>query len=101
MDLGYIGGRDACRALASQLRTPKIVEGLGVYSLRVTIIDALSLALPWEETLWKPTTAPTDDSYYSRIEHWATLVLDTTWEEERPPFFYMRVRLGRPIERRQ
>ena len=96
-DLGYIGTRRACIALAEQLRSPEMAGPRGEYSLRVAVIEALSQALPGEKVLWRPTTPPTDDRYYERIETWATNVLGVSWNTPRPPFFYRMAMPGKPL----
>ena len=94
--LGYIATESAAKALAKELRTSETVQDVGVYSLRVFIIDALSKAFPKEPVLWRPAKKPKDDSYYEKIEAWASEKLKVTWSKPRPPFFYLMPTPGKP-----
>lgn len=90
-DLAYVATENACKALAEELRTPEKVEAGGLYSLRVFIIDALSMTYPDEHVLQRPAplVPPRDDSYYQEVEKWAEEKFGISWNRPRPPFFYM------------
>jgi hypothetical protein len=96
-DLAYIATESSCRTLAEELRTPEKVKAGAFYSLRVFIIDALSLAYPDEQVLRRPDplALPKDDSYYQEIERWAEDTFHISWTVPRPPFFYT---MGMPIK---
>ena len=90
-DLAYVASESACRTLAEDLRNPEKVETSGLCSVRVFIIEALSMAYPDEQILWRPhpLSEPQDDSYYENIERWAETKFNISWSQPRPPFFYM------------
>lgn len=57
-------------------------------SFRLHVIEALSLAYPFEPLLWVPCYRPTGDAYYEQIENWAVKTLGVTFTRPRPPFLY-------------
>jgi len=98
-DLAYIGSRQACRAIAGELRSPEIIRAGASYSIRVFYIDSLSKALPQEKALRKPKEEDirrNGDSYYDAVEKWAIGALGVSWDKPRPPFYWMMPEPGKP-----
>jgi hypothetical protein len=68
--LGYMATPKALNTLAADLRTPFTYawNQMAQRSFRLHVIEALSLAYPFEPLLWRPRYRPTGDAYYEQIE---------------------------------
>lgn len=88
--LGYMATPKALNTLAADLRTPFTYawNQMAQRSFRLHVIEALSLAYPFEPLLWRPRYRPTGDAYYEQIENWAVKTLGVTFTRPRPPFLY-------------
>jgi hypothetical protein len=88
--LGYMGTPKAMNTLATDLRTPFMYawNQRAQRSFRLHVIEALSLAYPFEPLLWRPKYRPTGDSYYEEIENWAIQAIGVSFSRPRPPFLY-------------
>ena len=84
--LGFIGTRAALSTLASEMRTPLVIEMPGVYfkSVRVDIVAALSYNYPELAFLWD--NAIQDDSGYEKVERFCEETFGTSWKRSRPPY---------------
>lgn len=90
LKLGYMATIRSTLTLARDIRTSDyyIWRMKSRRSMRVHIIEGLSLAFPTEPVFWKSLFKPTDDSYYEKIENWLTCNLGVTWNQSRPAFLY-------------
>ena len=88
--MGYMGTPKALNTLAADLRTPFTYawNQMAQRSFRIHVIQALSLAFPFEPLLWVPFYRPTGDAYYEQIENWAVNTLGVAFTRPRPPFLY-------------
>lgn len=84
--LGLIGTRATLTAVASELRTPLVIEMKMVMqrSVRLDLIAALSYNYPDKPFLFD--NAILDDSGYERVEQFAEEEFKVRWEKPRPPF---------------
>lgn len=88
--LGYMATPKAVITLAVDLRTPFTYawNQRAQRSFRIHVIEALSLAYPYEPLLWRPRYRPTSDAYYEQIEQWAEKTIGVKFTSPRPPFLY-------------
>lgn len=88
--LGYMATPKALNTLAADLRTPFTYawNQKAKRSFRLHVIEALSLAYPFEPLLWRPRYRPTGDAYYEQIENWAVKTLGVAFTRPRPTFLY-------------
>jgi hypothetical protein len=88
--MGYMGTPKALNILAADLRTPFTYawNQMAQRSFRIHVIEALSIAYPFEPLLWVPFYRPTGDAYYEQIEDWAVKTLGVVFTRPRPPFLY-------------
>lgn len=88
--LGYMATPKALNTLAVDLRTPFTYawNQKAQRSFRLHVIEALSLAYPFEPLLWRPRYRPTGNVYYEQIEDWAVKTLGVSFTRPRPPFLY-------------
>jgi len=88
--MGYMGTPKALNTLAFDLRTPFTYawNQMAQRSFRLDVIEALSIAYPFEPLLWVPFYRPTGDAYYEQIEDWAVKTLGVAFTRPRPPFLY-------------
>lgn len=88
--LGYMATPKAVNILAADLRSPITYawNQKAQRSFRLHVIEALSLAYPFEPLLWRPRFRPTGDAYYEEIEQWAEKTIGVKFTRPRPPFLY-------------
>lgn len=88
--LGRIGTWTALRTLASELRTPLVIEISHVMerSVRLDILAALCLSFPDKTFLYD--NAIQDDEGYARVEAFLEQTFGITWKTPRPPFLTVR-----------
>ena len=108
LELGYIGSPDCIYALASEMRTPLIVETPRyAYSVRYKILQGLQWAFPEEELfnevlLWVKARSIANYNiarvekhygvYYDLVEKWCAQQYQIKWKRERPPFLLYQER---------
>jgi len=84
--VGRIDTKTSRVALASQLRTPLIVERPTVFrrSVRLDVIQALSYDFPDQPVFWQENIRSDED--YARAEQFCAGRLGAKWNAPRPPF---------------
>lgn len=84
--LGWIGTQAALRALASEMRTPLVIEVPMALrrSVRLDVMAALSYNYPDKLILYD--NAIQDDEGYARVERFCEETFGIQWKTPRPPF---------------